>query len=157
MAYTNDNSQNGAANTVAIASDHAGYELKEQLSIWLKTNDFTVIDLGTSGTDSVDYPDFADALAKVLVDGQAARGILVCGTGIGISIAANRHRQIRAANCHDATDARLSRQHNDANVIALGARTLGPEVAYDCVKVFLETDFEGDMNPRHSRRIAKLS
>ena len=152
-----DNSVSNAIQTVAIASDHAGYLLKADIGNLVKERGYSVLDLGTDGPDSVDYPDFADALANALRDGRAARGILICGTGIGISIAANRHRHIRAAHCHDTTDARLSRQHNDANVIALGARTLGPEVAQDCVSVFLETAFEGDSNPRHGRRVGKMS
>lgn len=146
-----------AAGTVGIASDHAGFELKSSLKALLAELGFDVIDLGTDGPDSVDYPDFADALATAMSEGRATRGILVCGTGIGIAMAANRHRHVRAAMCHDTTDARLARQHNDANVLALGARTLGAEVAEDCVRVFLDTEFEGDKNPRHARRVAKIS
>jgi ribose 5-phosphate isomerase B len=112
-----------------------------------------VLDLGTNGSDSVDYPDFADALADALRTGRASRGVLVCGTGIGISIAANRHRHIRAALCHDSASARLSRAHNDANVMALGARLIGIEVARDCVRTFFTTPFEGG---RHVRRVGKL-
>lgn len=145
------------AGAVGIASDHAGYELKSMLVAMLRDMGFGVLDLGTDGPNSVDYPDFADALASAMAAGNASRGILVCGTGIGIAMAANRHREIRAATCHDTTDARLARQHNDANVLALGARTTGPEVAQDCVRVFLETAFVGDINPRHARRIAKIS
>jgi ribose 5-phosphate isomerase B len=156
-AMMGEKSNDGAVGTVAIASDHAGYAMKADLGKFLKEKGFSVLDLGTDNTDSVDYPDFADAVAAALGDGRAQRGILVCGTGIGISIAANRHRHIRAANCHDTTDARLARQHNDANVLALGARTLGPEVAQDCVAVFLESAFEGDTNPRHVRRVGKMS
>lgn len=140
--------------TIAIASDHAGLELKSALSDQLTGLGFTVLDLGTNSTDSVDYPDFADAMADALDTGPARRGVLICGTGIGISIAANRHRHVRAALCHNATDARLSRQHNDANVLVLGARTLGAEVAADCLKTFLATDFEGG---RHQRRVSKMS
>lgn len=146
-----------AADTIGIASDHAGYELKSSLKALLAELGFDVIDLGTDGPDSVDYPDFADALAAAMSEGRATRGILVCGTGIGIAMAANRHRHVRAAMCHDTTDARLARQHNDANVLALGARTLGAEVAEDCVRVFLDAEFEGDKNPRHARRVAKIS
>ncbi len=142
---------------VGIASDHAGYELKSELKTLLLELGFEVLDLGTDGPGSVDYPDFADALAGAMSAGRVARGILVCGTGIGISIAANRHRGVRAASCHDTTDARLSRQHNDANVLALGARTMGAEVARECVRVFLDTAFEGDTNSRHVRRVAKMS
>lgn len=146
-----------AAETVCIASDHAGYELKAILKELLAELGLAVLDLGTDGPESVDYPDFADALAGAMEAGRAARGILVCGTGIGIAMAANRHRSIRAATCHNTTDARLARQHNDANVLALGARTTGPEVALDCVRVFMQTAFEGDTNPRHARRVAKMS
>ncbi len=146
-----------AAGAVGIASDHAGYDLKSTLKVLLSEMGFEAVDLGTDGLDSVDYPDFADALAGAMAEGRVARGILVCGTGIGIAMAANRHRNVRAATCHDTTDARLARQHNDANVLALGARTMGPEVAQDCVRVFLQTEFEGDTNPRHARRVAKMS
>ena len=146
-----------AADVVGIASDHAGVELKATLVAMLHDLGMEVLALGTDGPDSVDYPDFADALAGAMTDGRAGRGILICGTGIGIAMAANRHRNIRAATCHYTTDARLARQHNDANVLALGARTTGLEVAQDCVRVFLDTAFEGDTNPRHVRRVAKIS
>jgi ribose 5-phosphate isomerase B len=140
---------------VAIASDHAGIDMKSQLKASLGDAGYEVIDLGTNGPESVDYPDFAAALAAAVTDGRAERGVLICGTGIGISIAANRHRGIRAALAHDVTTARLSREHNDANVLALGARVIGIEVAKDCVDVFLKTDFAG--GERHSRRVAKMS
>ncbi|MBK1841380.1 ribose 5-phosphate isomerase B [Azospirillum sp. YIM B02556] len=140
--------------TVALASDHAGYELKAQIARQLEGAGYTVLDLGTDGPASVDYPDFAAALAAAVTDGRAQRGVLICGSGIGISIAANRHPGIRAALVHDMTTARLSREHNDANVIALGARVVGPEIAKDCVDIFLKTEFEG--GERHSRRIAKM-
>jgi len=140
--------------TIAIAADHGGFDLKSLLVAELKSMGFEVSDLGTHGTQSVDYPDFAAALAEAIGAGRAKRGVLVCGTGIGIAIAANRHRFIRAAVCHDATTARLARQHNDANVLALGGRILGPEVAKDCLRAFLGTAFEGG---RHVPRIAKLS
>jgi ribose 5-phosphate isomerase B len=139
---------------VAIASDHAGVELKALVKGELEGLGFAVSDLGTQGTNSVDYPDFADAVAAALVEKKASQGVVICGTGIGISIAANRHRHVRAALCHDATSARLSRQHNDANVLALGARLIGPEAARDCVRIFFGTAFEGG---RHQRRIDKLS
>jgi len=140
--------------TIAIAADHAGYDLKALLVPELKSLGFEVLDLGTGGPDSVDYPDFADALARALERGQVKRGVLVCGTGLGIAIAANRYRWVRAGVCHDATSARLARQHNDANVLALGARVVGSEVAKDCLRAFLATEFEGG---RHARRVAKLS
>lgn len=138
----------------AIASDHAGYELKEALKASLDDHGQQVLDLGTDGPESVDYPDFAAALADAIASGRADRGVLVCGTGIGISIAANRNPAVRAALCHDATTARLSREHNDANVLVLGARLIGEEVARDCLSVFLTTQYEGG---RHDRRVAKLS
>ncbi len=140
--------------TVAIAADHAGFDLKEVLKVELNGLGYQVLDLGTQGPQSVDYPDFADALAHALRDGKAARGVLVCGTGVGISIAANRHRNLRAALCHDTSSARLSRAHNDANVLALGARLVGVEVAKDCLRVFMNTPFEGG---RHAGRVAKLA
>jgi len=140
---------------LVIASDHAGFELKKSLLEILKDRNFTVIDLGTTnGTDRVDYPDYAQLLTETISNGHASRGILVCGTGIGMSIAANRNPAVRAAVVWDVTTARLARQHNDVNVIALGARILGPEVAIDCVLTFLETGFEGG---RHAARVAKLS
>lgn len=141
------------AETIAIAADHAGFEMKSMLADELRQNGFTILDLGTNSSQSVDYPDFADALAKAIKAGQAGRGVLVCGTGIGISIAANRHKGIRAALCHDATDARLAREHNDANVLVLGGRTTGMENAKDCLKTFLATPFSGG---RHVRRVEKL-
>lgn len=139
---------------VAIASDHAGFEAKEAVKDMLVEMGCEVVDLGTDSADSVDYPDFADLMAGALADGAAERGVLICGTGIGISIAANRHRHVRAARCCDATDARLAREHNDANVLVLGARTSGSETARDCVRMFLGTAFEGG---RHQRRVDKMS
>ncbi len=140
--------------TIAIASDHAGFALKAELRDWLGGLGHEVVDLGAHGLDSVDYPDYAAALAEAIREGRAAQGVLICGSGIGISIAANRHAGVRAALCHDQTSARLAREHNDANVIALGARLVGTEVAKDCVATFLATAFEG--GERHARRIAKL-
>jgi ribose 5-phosphate isomerase B len=139
---------------VAIAADHAGYELKAMLKEALEARGLRVLDLGTHDGQSVDYPDMAEALAAALGDGRAERGVLVCGTGIGVSIAANRHRHVRAALCHDVTTARLARQHNDANVLAMGSRVLGALAARDCLEAFLDTPFEGG---RHQRRVEKLS
>jgi ribose 5-phosphate isomerase B len=139
---------------IAVAADHAGADLKAALSEVLRERGYEVLDLGTNGPESVDYPDFAAKLAAALAEGQASRGVLVCGTGIGISIAANRYPHIRAALCHGVTDARLARQHNDANVLALGARTTGVEIARECLEAFLDTAFEGG---RHQRRIDKMS
>lgn len=138
--------------TIAIACDHGGVTLKDHL---LKSfPDIQWLDLGTSGAESVDYPDYAQKLAQAMKEGKAAKGVLICGSGIGISIAANRFAHIRCALVHDVTGARLCRQHNDANVIALGARMTGPEVARECVQVFLDTAFEGG---RHQGRIDKMS
>jgi ribose 5-phosphate isomerase B len=139
---------------IAIASDHAGFPLKSDLAEFLRGQGFEVLDLGTDGDASVDYPDFAIEMARALKDGKAARGVLVCGTGLGISMAANRYPWVRAALCHDVTTARLCREHNDANVIALGGRLLGVEVARDCLQTFLTTEFGGD---RHARRVGKMT
>jgi ribose 5-phosphate isomerase B len=139
---------------VAIAADHGGYELKTALLPELKALGFEVLDLGTNSTDSVDYPNFANAVADAIGSGRAQRGMLICGTGIGMSIAANRHRHVRCALAHDVTTAQLARQHNDANVLALGARVLGIETAKACLRVFFTTAFAGG---RHARRVAQLS
>ena len=139
---------------VALGSDHAGVGLKATLRDALEAAGHPVLDMGTNGPESVDYPDFANAVAAAVKDGRARFGVLVCGTGIGISIAANRHAGIRCALAHDVTGARLSREHNDANVLALGARVTGPEVALDALKAFLATDFAGG---RHERRVRKLT
>ncbi len=140
-------------NAIAIASDHAGFPLKRTLGDDLRAMGYPVLDLGTEGSDSVDYPDYAQAVAEAVTEGRAGRGVVVCGTGIGVSIAANRYPGVRAALCHDTASARVSRQHNDANVLALGGRVIGVEAARECLKVFLETPFEGG---RNQRRIAKL-
>ncbi len=140
--------------TIAIAADHAGVELKAALKEELSALGFEVLDLGTQEKQNVDYPDMADALAEAMSGGGIGRGVLVCGSGIGMSIAANRHRQIRAALCCDVSSARLARQHNDANVLALGARLIGVETAKDCLRTFVSTEFEGG---RHKRRVDKMS
>ncbi len=138
---------------IALAADHAGYELKTMLVEELRSMGHEILDLGTDGPGSVDYPDYGAALAESIASGEAERGVAVCGTGIGISIAVNRHPGVRAALCHDETSARLAREHNDANVLALGARLIGPEVAKGCLRAFLETEFAGG---RHVARVAKL-
>ena len=143
-----------SSDTIAIASDHGGYELKTSLIKEIESKGLRIIDLGTHSLESVDYPAFANAMAQAIRDGKAARGILMCGSGIGISIAANRHPELRAALVHDGLTARLSRQHNDANVLVMGGRLIGPELAKDCLDVFLKTEFEGG---RHARRVAQLS
>jgi len=139
---------------VAIACDHGGVSLKTVLIEELQGLGYDVLDLGTNGPESVDYPDFGYAMARAIRDGKAARGVLICGSGIGISIAANRFPDVRAALVHDGLGARLARQHNDANVIAFGARTTGVDTAKDCLKIFMETEAEGG---RHQGRVAKLS
>jgi ribose 5-phosphate isomerase B len=136
---------------IAIASDHAGFELKQAVIKHLGAG--KVLDLGTNGPDSVDYPDFGAAVAKAIESGKADKGIVICGSGIGISIAANRNKAVRAALCMTPEMARLARQHNDANVIALGARLVDTETALEMVDVFFETEFEGG---RHARRVDKL-
>lgn len=142
------------AQTIAIASDHGGFSLKTGLVDHLRGAGFDLVDLGVDGSDSVDYPDYACALADLLAGGRVQFGILLCGTGIGISIAANRYRHVRAALVHDALGARLARQHNDANVIVFGGRVLGIDLAKDCLDIFLATDFSGG---RHTRRVQKMS
>ncbi|MEH6631882.1 MAG: ribose 5-phosphate isomerase B [Halopseudomonas aestusnigri] len=139
--------------TIVLAADHAGYELKDLLKEDVIALGYDVLDLGTNSPDRVDYPDFGAALAKAIQSGEADTGILVCGSGIGISIAANRHTGIRAALCHDETLARLAREHNDANVLVLGSRTTGIEVAKASLNTFLNTEFAGG---RHIGRIEKL-
>lgn len=139
---------------IAIASDHAGFELKAFLKGLMEEASRPVIDLGADGTASVDYPDFGYAMAQAIRDGSARFGVLICGSGIGISIAANRFPEIRAALVHDALGARMARLHNDANVICFGGRMIGQEVASDCLRLFLETEFAGG---RHARRVEKLS
>lgn len=143
-----------AGATIAVASDHAGFDLKEILKRDLQEAGLDVLDLGTHSTASVDYPDFGRAMAEAIDSGKVERGVLICGTGIGISIAANRNPKVRAAVVHDVTSARLTREHNDANVIAFGQRLIGTEVAREALKVFLKTPFEGG---RHTGRVAKLS
>jgi ribose 5-phosphate isomerase B len=143
-----------SSEVIAIASDHAGLGLKNKLKQELIDLDFEVFDLGTNDSKSVDYPDFGYAMAKAIKDNKVSRGILVCGSGIGISIAANRHSNIRAALVHDSLGAKMARLHNDANVIVFGGRMIGTDVAMDCLHAFLNTNFEGG---RHALRVEKLS
>ena len=140
---------------IAVGSDHAGFELKSEIVTALRERGHDVVDLGaTNATDSVDYPDFGAAVGRTVVSGGADLGVAICGSGIGISIAANKIPGVRAALVHDATTARLAREHNHANVLCLGARVIGPVVAVDCVDAWLgATPGEG----RHIGRIAKLS
>lgn len=139
--------------TVAVAADHAGVALKAAVAKQLEALGYRVIDLGTNGPDSVDYPDFAGAVASAVAGARAQWGVLVCGSGVGMAMAANRNPAVRAVAAHSGLEARLARQHNDANVLALGARLIGDEQARDCVQVFFSTAFEGG---RHERRVAKL-
>ncbi|WP_430470315.1 ribose 5-phosphate isomerase B [Thalassospira lucentensis] len=140
--------------TIAIAADHGGVELKSAIISALKDRGIEVFDFGTNGSESVDYPDYAQAVAKSIIDGQSEAGILVCGSGIGMSIAANRFPEVRAALAHDRLSAELCRQHNNANVLCLGARIVGDAKALDCVDAFISTEFEGG---RHALRVAKMS
>ncbi len=139
---------------IALSADHAGYELKDLLAAWLAETGHEVIDLGTNSDDSVDYPDFGARLARAVASGDADRGIAVCGSGIGIAIAANRNPGCRCALVSEPLSAALARTHNDANAIALGSRLIGPEMAKACVAAFLSTDFEGG---RHQRRVDMLN
>lgn len=135
---------------ISIGSDHGGYRLKESILGLLRELGHQIIDRGTDSEQSVNYPDFAEAVTGDVLSGTADRGILVCGTGIGMSMAANRKKGIRAALCHESFGARMSREHNDANVLCLGERVLGPGLAADIVKTWLETEFAGG---RHLHRI----
>jgi ribose 5-phosphate isomerase B len=138
---------------IVIASDHAGVALKSRIVELIEGLGHRVRDLGPADETSVDYPDFGHLLAETVASGEAGLGILVCGTGIGMSIAANRHPGVRAALCHDAFTAEMARRHNDANVLCLGARVIGVGVAEQLVRVFLDSSFEG---ARHQRRVAKI-
>jgi len=139
---------------IALAADHAGYLLKDELLAWLRETGHDVTDLGTNGPESVDYPQFGARLAEAVARGEADRGVVVCGSGIGISIAVNRNAACRCARVDDPLSAALAREHNDANVLAMGARLIGSDMAKACVKAFLGTDFAGG---RHQRRVDQLS
>ena len=140
--------------TIVLGADHAGFDLKEWLKHRLERDGHLVLDVGTDGPESVDYPDFAHAVGRAIETGAARRGVVVCGSGIGVSIAANRHPGVRAALCQSVEAARLSRAHNDANVLALGARLTDTAVAEACLTAFLTTPYEGG---RHDRRLEKLT
>jgi len=139
---------------IALSADHAGYLLKDELAAWLREQGHEIIDLGTNGPESVDYPRFGALLAETIADGRAERGVTVCGSGIGVGIAANRNPACRCAIVDEPLSAQLARRHNDANAIALGARLIGIEMARACVEAFLSTEFEGG---RHQRRVDQLS
>lgn len=144
----------GRAMRIAIASDHAGFALKGELAAWLANLGHDLADLGPISDASVDYPDYGYKLAEHVAAGQAEFGIALCGTGIGISIAVNRHPGVRCARVSEPLSAKLAREHNDANVIAMGARLIGLEMAKACIEAFLTTAFGGD---RHTGRVAKLT
>ena len=138
---------------IVVVSDHAGFTLKEDVKAFLESEGHNVIDCGTYPKESCDYPDYANTAALTILEGKAERGIFICGTGIGISIAANRHKGIRAALCSDIYSVRLSRQHNNANVLAMGANIVALPIAKEMIKEWLKEEFEGG---RHERRICKL-
>jgi len=140
--------------TIALGADHAGYGLKEALKGWLINHRYQVLDLGTHSTESVDYPDYAALVGESVADHKVERGLLVCGTGIGMAMAANKVPGIRAALCGDLYTARMSREHNDANVLVLGGRLMGAEMAADILHAWLQTDFAGG---RHARRVDKIA
>jgi len=139
---------------VAIAADHAGFPLKQELAPCLRSSGHEVIDLGTTSTEPVDYPDYADAVAQAVLVGQAARGVLICGSGVGASVAANKVPGIRAGICHDTYSAHQGVEHDDMNVLVLGARVIGVELARELVRAFLGAVFTRE--PRHVRRLGKI-
>lgn len=139
---------------IALGSDHGGYRLKNEIISFLKENGYELKDFGTYSTESCDYPDFAEKVAEAVVSKEFDFGILVCGTGIGISISANKIPGVRAALCSDTFSAHATREHNDANILALGERVVGPGLALDIVKTFLTSEFQGE---RHQKRIDKIS
>jgi len=140
--------------TIALGADHAGFQVKEALKAWLIEQGYQVVDYGTHSPESVDYPDYAAEVAEAVADQKVERGVLVCGTGIGMAITANKVAGVRAALCSDLYTARASREHNDANVLALGGRLMGPEMALDILRMWLATDFAGG---RHNRRVDKIA
>ncbi len=139
---------------MVVAADHGGFELKELIKKSLAADGCEIVDVGCFSKDSVDYPDFAEKAVSAILTGDCQMGILICGTGIGMSIVANRYRNIRAANCSNVFTARMSREHNDANVLCLGARVLEVDIAVEMARVWLDTAFSGG---RHQRRISKFS
>ena len=139
---------------IALGCDHGGFELKQEIMRHLESKGLEYKDVGTFSTDSCDYPTYGELAARAVADGECRRGIIVCGTGIGISIAANKVKGIRAALCGDCFSAEMTRRHNDANILALGARVVGPGLALKIVDTFLETPFDGD---RHTHRVALIA
>jgi len=139
---------------IAVAADHAGFPLKDEIIQIVVSHGHEAIDLGTDSTEPVDYPDYAEKLGRAIQDGQVERGILLCGSGVGAAVAANKLKGIRAGLCHDTYSAHQSVEHDNVNVLTLGARVIGPELAREVVKVFLVAKFSGE--PRHIRRLAKI-
>ena len=140
---------------VVIGADHAGFELKENLVEYVRESGHQVLDIGTYSTEPVDYPDFAEAVGKALLDGQADRGVLVCGSGVGASVAANKLPGIRAGLCHDTYSAHQGVEHDDMNMLVLGARVIGAELARELIRAFLGAEFTGE--ERHRRRLNKIA
>ncbi len=139
---------------IAIGSDHGGYDLKQEIIRYLEEHNIEYKDFGCHSTDSCDYPEFGKRVAEAVADGSYEKGIIICGTGIGISIAANKVKGVRAALCHDCFSAKATREHNDANILALGGRVIGPGLAVQIVETFLNTEFSNE--ERHKRRISQL-
>ena len=138
---------------IAIGNDHGGVDMKNHVVGWLEKNGYEVVNFGTDSIENTDYPIYAEKVAKAVVSGECDRGILICGTGIGISISANKIHGVRCALCSEPVSTALSRQHNDANIVAMGARTIGPVMAEEIVRTFLTTEFQGG---RHARRVEKI-
>ncbi|HAQ65035.1 MAG TPA: ribose 5-phosphate isomerase B [Bacteroidales bacterium] len=138
---------------LALAADHAGYKLKESVKLWLEEHGYRTVDFGTHSEASMDYPDVIHPLSDAIEEGRFDRGIIICGSGIGVSMVANKHQGIRCALCHSTELASLARQHNNANVLAMGARFISTDQAIEMVKTFLDTPFEGG---RHQRRVEKI-
>lgn len=154
MADISEAPEPEAPRRLALGADHAGFELKAVLIVELKKLGYEIEDLGTDSLESSDYPDYGHAVSEAVEEGRADLGILVCGTGVGMSITANRHKGVRAVVCSEPYSARMSRRHNDTNVLCLGARVVGLGTALDIVDAFLHTSFEGG---RHARRVAKMN
>lgn len=141
---------------IAVGSDHAGYHLKEVLKKVLKEEGFEVIDVGAESEESVDYPDFAREVAQLVSEGKVKKGLLICGTGLGMAIVANKHKGVRATPCTDILSAKLSREHNDSNILCLGSRLIAPYHAEEILKTWLNTPFSGGRHERRLNKIAKI-
>ena len=140
---------------LVVGSDHAGYVLKEDLACMLRAEGHEVVDVGTDSEAPVDYPDFAEAVGRAVMDGRAPRGVLICGSGVGAAVAANKIRGVRAAICHDTYSAHQGVEHDDLNVLVLGGRIVGPALARDLVRAFVAASYSGE--ERHARRLAKIT